>query len=51
MFYAWGPAFKQHLEIAPFPIVEVYLLVARILGLTITGKIDGSNEPGDKVLK
>ncbi|MEP6749152.1 MAG: ectonucleotide pyrophosphatase/phosphodiesterase [Bacteroidota bacterium] len=32
-FYAWGPAFKQHLTIAGFENVHVYPLVATILGL------------------
>jgi predicted AlkP superfamily pyrophosphatase or phosphodiesterase len=41
-FYAWGPAFKQHLQIATFENVNVYPLIAHILGLTITGNIDGS---------
>lgn len=40
-FYAWGPAFKQHYKIKPFPNVAVYPLVARILGLSVPTKIDG----------
>jgi len=51
IFYAWGPAFKQHIEIASFPNVNIYPLVARILGLTNTAKIDGTNELADKVLR
>jgi predicted AlkP superfamily pyrophosphatase or phosphodiesterase len=41
-FYAWGPAFKKQLQIEAFENVHVYPLVARILGLNITEKIDGS---------
>ncbi len=40
-FYAWGPAFKQHLKIGTFENVAVYPLIAEILGLKITEKIDG----------
>lgn len=41
-FYAWGPAFKQHLTIPVIDIVNVYPLIAEILGLKITEPIDGS---------
>jgi predicted AlkP superfamily pyrophosphatase or phosphodiesterase len=40
-FYAWGPAFKENLVIEPFENVHIYPLIANILGLNITGKIDG----------
>ncbi len=40
-FYAWGPAFKPHTKIAGFENVDVYPLVAKILGLDIVDKIDG----------
>jgi len=40
-FYAWGPAFKEHQKIPAFENVHVYPLVAKILGLTYTEKIDG----------
>lgn len=40
-FYAWGPAFKQHLQIGNFPNVDVYPLIAEILGLKISHPIDG----------
>ena len=43
-FYAWGPAFKKGLKISPFENVNVYPLVARILGLTLPEGIDG--KPG-----
>ncbi|MBK0378468.1 alkaline phosphatase family protein [Mucilaginibacter segetis] len=32
-FYAWGPAFKQHMQIAPFENIEVYDVMTQILGL------------------
>ncbi|MBO9203151.1 MULTISPECIES: alkaline phosphatase family protein [Niastella] len=50
-FYAWGPAFKKQLNIPAFENVHVYPLVAKILGLTITDKIDGSLNVLRPVLK
>jgi predicted AlkP superfamily pyrophosphatase or phosphodiesterase len=50
IFFAWGPAFKQHTKIGAFPNVDIYPLVTRILGLTYTDRIDGTNELADKVL-
>jgi predicted AlkP superfamily pyrophosphatase or phosphodiesterase len=50
-FYAWGPAFKEHLKIEPFENVHVYPLVAKILGLNITEKIDGSLQVLAPILK
>jgi predicted AlkP superfamily pyrophosphatase or phosphodiesterase len=50
IFFAWGPAFKQHLQIGPFPNVDIYPLVTRLLGLKYTEKIDGTNELAKKVL-
>ncbi|MDP4247753.1 MAG: alkaline phosphatase family protein [Bacteroidota bacterium] len=41
-FYAWGPAFRQHGKIGTFQNVAVYPLIAKVLGLTITDKIDGN---------
>jgi predicted AlkP superfamily pyrophosphatase or phosphodiesterase len=40
-FYAWGPAFRP-LTIPAFENVNVYPLIAQILGLTVSGPIDGS---------
>jgi predicted AlkP superfamily pyrophosphatase or phosphodiesterase len=40
-FYAWGPAFQQT-TIPAFENVNVYPLIAHILGLTIPQPIDGS---------
>ena len=41
-FYAWGPAIRPGLTIQSFENVNVYPLIAHILGLGITEKIDGS---------
>jgi predicted AlkP superfamily pyrophosphatase or phosphodiesterase len=46
-FFAWGPAFKRRQRIPAFENVHVYPLIASILGLKITEKIDGNG----KVLK
>jgi predicted AlkP superfamily pyrophosphatase or phosphodiesterase len=50
-FYAWGPAFKNNLTIAPFDNVEVFPLIAKILGLNYTDKIDGTGLMATQVLK
>ena len=50
-FYAWGPAFRSGLTISPFENVNIYPLVARILGLTITQPIDGSIKALSNTLK
>ncbi|PUZ28717.1 alkaline phosphatase family protein [Chitinophaga parva] len=44
IFLAWGPAFKSGLKIPAFANVNVYPLVAHILGLTIPEAIDGRLE-------
>ncbi|MEO7213598.1 ectonucleotide pyrophosphatase/phosphodiesterase [Mucilaginibacter sp.] len=49
-FYAWGPAFKKHLNIAAFPNVDVYNMIAEVLGLKITEKVDGTNALANKIL-
>ena len=41
-FYAWGPAFRQGMTIPAFDNVNVYPLIAEILGLNITQPVDGS---------
>ena len=51
IFYAWGPAFKTHTQIPAFPNVDIYPLVTRILGLTVTDPIDGTRELADEALK
>jgi predicted AlkP superfamily pyrophosphatase or phosphodiesterase len=50
-FYAWGPAFKKHLQIDAFENVNVYPLIANILGLTITETIDGELKVLKPILK
>ena len=40
-FYAWGPMFKQNMEIPGFENVHIYPLIARMLGLKYDQKIDG----------
>lgn len=40
-FFAWGPEFKNNLIIDEFSNVNVYPLVAEILGLKLENKIDG----------
>jgi len=50
-FYAWGPAFKKGVNIPPFENVNVYPLIADILGLTLPGEIDGKMEVLKGVIK
>jgi predicted AlkP superfamily pyrophosphatase or phosphodiesterase len=50
-FYAWGPAFRQRLSIPAFENVNVYPLIAQILGLTISQPIDGAANVLDGALK
>lgn len=49
-FFAWGPAFKKHLNIVPFQNVSVFNLLSNILGITHTDKIDGTDDLSHKVL-
>lgn len=51
VFYAWGDVFKNNLEINEFSNVNVYPLVAKILGLRITKPIDGKASVLEKTLK
>ncbi|MBB2146941.1 alkaline phosphatase family protein [Pedobacter sp. LMG 31464] len=51
VFYAWGPQFKQNLKISAFENVNVYPLIANILGLTYTQKIDGKAKVLAPILK
>lgn len=51
VFYAWGDVFKNNLEISEFSNVNVYPLVAEILGLKITEPIDGKASVLQKTLK
>ena len=51
VFYAWGPQFKTHKKIGSFENIHVYPLVAKILGLSYTEKIDGNIEVLENILK
>lgn len=50
-FFAWGPEFKNNLEIDEFENINVYPLVAEILGLKITQPIDGKLKVLKETLK
>lgn len=50
-FFAWGPAFKNNVEIEGFDNIHVYPLVAEILGLSYDFKIDGKLKVLKPVLK
>lgn len=50
-FYAWGPAFKTGLKIPSFENVNVYPLIAKILGLSYHHKIDGKAKVLTPILK
>ncbi|MBK0378620.1 alkaline phosphatase family protein [Mucilaginibacter segetis] len=50
-FFAWGPAFKKNINIPAFPNVDVYNMISRLLGLKITGKVDGTNHLANEILK
>ncbi|WPU92628.1 ectonucleotide pyrophosphatase/phosphodiesterase [Mucilaginibacter sabulilitoris] len=49
-FLAWGPVFKPHTVIQPFENVDVFNLVKSILGLSYTGKIDGTDKLAHAIL-
>ncbi|WP_161891233.1 alkaline phosphatase family protein [Pontibacter russatus] len=50
-FYAWGPAFRKGIRITAYQNIHIYPLVAEILGLPYTHKIDGKKELAAEVLK
>jgi len=50
-FFAWGPSFKDHVHLPVFENVHVYPIVAKILGLTYTEKIDGDATVAGTILK
>lgn len=51
-FYAWGPAFKQHIKIDGFENIHIYPLIAEILGLDYERKeIDGRLKVLKPILK
>lgn len=51
VFYAWGPEFKNNLEIGEFSNVNVYPLIAEVLDLKVENKIDGKLKKLKKILK
>ena len=51
IFIGFGPAFNSQQKVESFSNVEVYSIVANILGLPIDGSIDGSDAIAKKVLK
>ncbi|TKC05391.1 alkaline phosphatase family protein [Pedobacter polaris] len=51
IFYAWGPNFKSGLKIPAFENVNIYPLIAKILGLTYKQKIDGKEKFLAPILK
>lgn len=51
VFYAWGDVFKNNIEISEFSNVNIYPLVAEILGLKVYQTIDGSQKTAKTVLK
>lgn len=50
-FFAWGPEFKNNIVINEFANVNVYPLVAEILGLKIDHPIDGKLKVLKEILK
>jgi hypothetical protein len=50
-FYAWGPAFKSHLTIAPFENVDVFPMINQLLGLKYDAKVDGTKQLANEILK
>jgi predicted AlkP superfamily pyrophosphatase or phosphodiesterase len=50
-FFAWGPEFKNNLVINEFANINVYPLVAEVLGLKIDQPIDGRLKVLKKTLK
>ncbi|ANH82150.1 phosphodiesterase [Niabella ginsenosidivorans] len=50
-FYAWGPAFKEHYKIRSFNNIDVYPLLAQLLGLKADQPVDGNAKKLGKILK
>ncbi|SMO93552.1 Predicted pyrophosphatase or phosphodiesterase, AlkP superfamily [Chryseobacterium rhizoplanae] len=50
-FFAWGPEFKNNLTIGEFANINVYPLVAEVLGLKIDQPIDGKLKVLKETLK
>lgn len=50
-FYAWGPGFKERLTIPPFANINVYPMVAKLLGLELLQPVDGKLRVLENILK
>ncbi|WP_295771150.1 ectonucleotide pyrophosphatase/phosphodiesterase [uncultured Mucilaginibacter sp.] len=50
-FYAWGPGIKPGLKVPAFYNVDVYAIVAKLLGLHIKEPIDSNYDTAKKILK
>jgi predicted AlkP superfamily pyrophosphatase or phosphodiesterase len=50
IFMAWGPAFKKGIRVPSFENVNVYPVIAKILGLHYDEKIDGSETVAQRML-
>lgn len=51
VFYAWGPAFKQGIEVKTFNNIHVYRVITNILGLSINKDVDADNRLSRKILR
>ncbi|MBL7743772.1 MAG: alkaline phosphatase family protein [Chitinophagaceae bacterium] len=51
VFYAWGPGVKNGIVVPPFENVNIYPVIARLLGLSYSHKIDGNAELADRIVK
>ena len=51
VFIAWGPAFKNHLQVPAFENVNIFPVITKILGLTWQGTIDGNATLANQILK
>lgn len=50
-FMAWGPAFKSHMTVGEFENVNVYPVIADILGLKIRQPVDGKLKVLKQIIK
>ena len=51
VFFAWGPAFKNGIQIPAFKNVDVYPMITEILQLKTDEKIDGTGKTALRILK
>ncbi|TPE45856.1 alkaline phosphatase family protein [Pontibacter mangrovi] len=50
-FYAWGPAFAKGKKLPSFENIQVYPIVAKLLGLKYSHKIDGDGKIAKEALQ